>query len=78
VTITNNGTLPLQFISTSIYATGTGFAQTNTCPATLAPGTSCIITPTFRPTIAGVRSGSISIVPKGAALATVLLTGTGR
>jgi subtilisin family serine protease len=78
VTITNSGTLALQFISTSIYATGTGFAQTNTCPATLAPRATCTITPTFRPTIAGVRSGSISIVPKGAALATVLLSGTGK
>ena len=78
VTITNSGTLALQFISTSIYATGTGFAQTNTCPATLAPRATCTITPTFRPTIAGIRSGSISIIPKGAALATVLLTGTGK
>jgi subtilisin family serine protease len=78
VTITNNGTLALQFISTSIYVTGTGFTQTNTCPATLAPRATCTITPTFRPTIAGIRSGSISIVPKGAALATVLLTGTGK
>ena len=78
VTLTNSGTLALQFISTSIYATGAGFAQTNTCPATLAPGATCTITPTFRPTATGIKSGSISIVPKGAALATVLLTGTGK
>lgn len=78
VTLTNSGTLALQFISTSIYATGAGFAQTNTCPATLVPGATCTITPTFRPTTTGIKSGSISIVPKGAALATVLLTGTGK
>lgn len=78
ITVTNNGTLALQFLSTSIYVTGTDFAQTNTCPATLAPRSSCTITPTFRPLATGVRSGSIAIAPKGATLSTVLLSGTGK
>lgn len=78
VTLTNTGTVALQFLSTSIYATGTDFAQTNTCPATLQPKATCTITPTFRPTVVGVRSGSITIAPKGAAPTTLLLSGTGK
>jgi hypothetical protein len=37
------------------------FAQTNSCPPTVAPGASCVITVTFTPTAQGVRTASVSI-----------------
>jgi hypothetical protein len=38
------------------------FTQTNDCPATIAARSSCTIAVTFKPSAAGIRSGSVSIV----------------
>jgi hypothetical protein len=61
VTISNNGSTPLQFSSITIT---NDFTQTNTCPtgSGLAPGASCIIAVTFVPTDRGTRQGTLTIL----------------
>lgn len=61
-TLTNSGNVTLNISS----ITGGGdFTQTNNCPAALTGGGSCTVTVTFTPSVAGVRTGSISIVDDG-------------
>ena len=63
----------------SIAAIG-DFDQTNNCPASLATGTSCTITVTFKPTATGTRYGNITINDNANGYASVQfvpLTGTG-
>src|SRR5262249_53578081 len=62
VKLTNNGTAALSI--SGIAATGTNagnFAQTNTCPSSLAVNASCTISVTFTPTASGGRSGNITL-----------------
>jgi phospholipase C len=59
LTFTNHWTNTLTI--SSISATG-DFAQTNTCPATLAPGKTCKINLTVTPTKVGARTGKLSVV----------------
>jgi hypothetical protein len=74
-TLKNVGTADLTIGS---IAAGGDFAQTNGCPATLAPGATCAISVTFAPTAAGSRTGTVSVVddaansPQG-----ILASGTG-
>ncbi len=62
-TITNTGSASLNFIQ----AIGIGganpadFQQTNDCPISMAPGSSCNISVTFSPQAAGARSASVDI-----------------
>jgi hypothetical protein len=75
VTLTNTGSAPLEI--TGIAATG-DFAQTNTCPSTLAAGASCTINVTFTPTAAGNRYGNVTIADNAAnSPQTIILGGTG-
>jgi hypothetical protein len=57
-TLYNSGGGPLKI--SSITTTG-DFSQTHTCGATLAVGTACTISVTFKPTAAGARKGTVSI-----------------
>ncbi|HEV2348299.1 MAG TPA: choice-of-anchor D domain-containing protein [Terriglobia bacterium] len=60
VTATNTGTVPLTISNISIVAGP--YTQTNTCPATLAPGASCTVSVTFVPTVvAAAQAGTLSI-----------------
>lgn len=75
VTLTNTGTAPLTV--TSIAATG-DFAQTNDYAGPVAPGGSVNIDVTFTPTVAGTRSGSLTIASDGSvAPVSVALSGKG-
>lgn len=38
------------------------FSETNNCPKSIAAGASCTITVIFRPSVTGIRSGSVSIL----------------
>ncbi|HEV2350470.1 MAG TPA: FG-GAP-like repeat-containing protein [Terriglobia bacterium] len=61
VTLTNTGSLDLTI--SSIVSSG-DFTQTNNCPvspATLAANANCTINPTFTPSAAGTRTGSVII-----------------
>ncbi|HET9183988.1 MAG TPA: choice-of-anchor D domain-containing protein [Candidatus Angelobacter sp.] len=75
VTLSNTGSGSLQIFS--ISATG-DFIQSNTCPATLDPGSSCAIQVTFQPTATGARSGSLTVSSSSVPAApAVPLTGNG-
>jgi hypothetical protein len=74
-TLTNNGSVPLGISS---FQTSGDFAQTNNCPATLAPAASCAVNVVFTPTAVGVRTGSLSVATNPAvSIAPVALSGTG-
>ena len=57
-TLTNAASATVNF--SGIVASGP-YAETNTCGATLAPGTGCTVTVTFSPHSAGLQSGSITV-----------------
>jgi len=62
LTITNIGSTTLTMKSISITGTNPGdFAQTNNCPATLAPAAHCVVHVTFTPTAIGYRHAAISL-----------------
>ena len=79
ITLSNTGTAALNI--TNIGITGadpSDFTQTNTCPASLAVGTSCTISVTFTPAATGTRTASVSITDNALRSPQfVLLTGTG-
>ena len=79
VTLTNTGNASLSI--TSIKITGankTDFAETNTCGKNLAAGANCSISVTFKPTVMGLRSASLSVTDNAAGSPqTVSLSGTG-
>lgn len=73
-TLLNNGNAPLSIFSITTYSP---FGQTNTCPAVLAVGASCVIQVTFTPTAGGSPSGTLSLVTDGAnGTVTASLNGT--
>jgi len=75
ITLTNTGNLTLS--SLTIARTG-NFAETNTCPASLAAGASCTISVTFSPLGAGSQSGTITLTDNAAnSPQTIPLSGTG-
>jgi hypothetical protein len=78
-TLTNAGTGPLAISSIGVTGANAGdYAQTNTCPSTLAVNASCTISVTFSPTAPGSRTAGLTVIdnatgsPHG-----VSLTGTG-
>ncbi|MBZ5705188.1 MAG: choice-of-anchor D domain-containing protein [Acidobacteriia bacterium] len=74
-TFKNLGTSLLNI--SSIVASG-DYTQTNTCGSSLSAGASCTITVTFRPTLAGVRFGTVSITDSdGSSPQALNLTGIG-
>lgn len=75
VVLTNSGTGALTFSGTGISTTG-DFSQTNNCGSALAFGTSCQINVTYKPTVVGTESGSLSVTSNSPTL-TVALAGTG-
>ena len=75
VTLTNSGTAALNI--TSIVASAP-YAQTNTCPASLAAGANCSINVTFTPTATGSQPGTITVTDDATGSPqTVTLSGTG-
>ena len=62
VTLTNSGSQTLTISTIAVTGTNsTDFAQTNNCPANLAPGAGCTISITFTPTTTGTRLAAITI-----------------
>jgi hypothetical protein len=75
VTLTNAGSTALAITSISASV---GYAQTNTCGASVAAGAACSITVTFTPTVTGTQTGTITVLDNAAGGSqTVSLTGTG-
>jgi len=79
VVVTNTGTAALTGIAVSLAgANSAEFAETSACPASLAAGSSCSISVTFKPVTAGSKSASLSIADNAApSPQTVALAGTG-
>ncbi len=74
VILTNSGTASLTL--TGIAASG-DFAETNPCPASLAPKATCTISVTFTPTVTGTVSGALTITDDASNSPQVVsLTGT--
>jgi subtilisin family serine protease len=75
VTVTNTGTLPVPI--NSITVTTSQFGLTHTCGSSLPAGSSCTISTTFKPTLAGTQKASLRIWGgSGAGEQAVGLTGT--
>jgi len=72
-TLTNSGAAPLTGIDISVLG---DFAQSNACPATLAPAASCNFSVTYAPTVAGAESGTLTVTDS-LGTQTVPLAGTG-
>jgi len=62
VTLSNNGTADLTVASITIGGTNGGdFSQTNNCGTKVVAGKSCTVTVTFKPTISGTRTATVTI-----------------
>jgi Bacterial Ig-like domain (group 3)/Abnormal spindle-like microcephaly-assoc'd, ASPM-SPD-2-Hydin len=62
LTLTNKGTGDLTGISVSLGGAAPGdFSRTTTCPATLAVNATCSISVTFKPTVSGTRTATVSL-----------------
>ncbi len=79
VTLTNNGTTALTISSITITGTNASdFAQSNTCPSSLAANANCTISVTFTPGASGTRSASVTITDNASdSPESVALSGTG-
>lgn len=62
VTLTNTGNVALTITSIGITGADSGdFHPTNNCGGSVAAGSSCLISVTFKPTATGARSASLSV-----------------
>ena len=62
LTVKNTGNEALTISSITLGGANAGdFAETNTCPASLAVSATCSISVTFKPTAAGTRTASLAI-----------------
>ena len=78
VTVTNNGGASLAINAITVTGTNAGdFAQTNTCPSSLAVNANCTISVTFTPSASGARSGNITLTEGSGSTQTIALSGTG-
>ncbi len=79
VTLTNGGTVAINVSSIAIAgANAADFAvSSKTCAATLAPSSSCLISITFNPSAAGIRTATLTITDSPGSPLTVALSGTG-
>ncbi len=76
VTLKNGGTGALTISSISVPAS---FTETNTCGTSLAAGSSCAITVTFKPQAAGAIKGSLVVTDNATGSPqSVALSGTGQ
>jgi hypothetical protein len=76
VTLTNNGGLPLAI--SALTATGDFGVAANPCGATLASGANCVVSIAFSPTVAGARTGVLTLTDNAASSPQMLqLSGVG-
>jgi hypothetical protein len=73
VTVTNSGSAAA---AVGTIATSGDFSQTDNCGGSIAAGSSCTATVTFRPTAAGSRTGTLTVTAAGVT-SSVPLSGTG-
>jgi len=73
VTLTNTGNTALGVTSVSVSGQ---YAQTNTCGSSIAAGTNCVVSVSFKPTTMGAQAGTLTVVT-AAGTYTSTLSGTG-
>jgi hypothetical protein len=73
VLVTNSASTAASIASVAVSG---DFAQTNNCGTSLAPGASCTVSVTFRPTATGTRTGTLTLATSDGNSG-VSLTGTG-
>src|SRR5439155_1168692 len=62
ITLSNTGTAALSISGIAITGTNSGdFTQTHTCGSSLAAGTSCTISVTFKPAATGTRDAAVTL-----------------
>jgi hypothetical protein len=63
ITLTNDGTLasPLSVFFIGKFVVKGNYTETDNCPFTLAPGSSCVLTLIFNPSAVGYSPGSVTI-----------------
>ena len=78
ITLTSTGVTPLLISNISISG-NSDFSESNLCPSSLNPNTSCTITVTFKPTAKKSESATLEISDNGSSSPqTVSLSGTGH
>lgn len=79
VTLSNPGGSTLNSVTIALAGTNaTSFAETTTCAATLAAGSSCTISATFTPTVAATYGATISVASSATSTPqSITLSGTG-
>jgi FtsP/CotA-like multicopper oxidase with cupredoxin domain len=78
LTLTNVGTAAITGIVTSLTGSNPGdFVQSNTCPGTLTPGSSCTINVNFAPTAMGPLTASLRISSSAPNTPLIPLSGAG-
>jgi hypothetical protein len=80
VTITNSGNAPLIFSNAFSMTGDFASASSGTCKVSVSinPGQSCMASVVFKPTVAGVRSGILSIASNASSSSSIVnLSGTG-
>ena len=78
ITVYNDGTVAVNITGIGISPTDATFTQTNNCPATLNPNTSCAISVSFTPPDAGNYSETLSVTDSDkSSPQTGLLSGVG-
>ncbi|MEO8186272.1 MAG: choice-of-anchor D domain-containing protein [Burkholderiaceae bacterium] len=80
VSLMNSGSAPLSLTALSLTGAQAGdYAKTTNCPVggTLGAGSTCVITLTFTPTVAGARVASLTVMSNAAGAPTVDLKGMG-
>lgn len=82
VTVTNDGTVTVNFTGSGIVIAGTGstdyLISANTCGTSLVAGASCTVSVEFKPMATGTRSATLQFSDDGGeSPQTVALTGTG-
>jgi len=79
ITLTNSGNTTLTGVAITLAGTNTSsFAETTTCPSTLAAGSSCSIAVVFTPAAATTYTATLSVASSATSTPqTITLTGTG-
>jgi hypothetical protein len=79
VTLTNVGSVPLQITGLQVFgANASSFVFASNCPASFAPGSSCIIHGHFAPTTTGPLAAVVTVSYSGYITPqSITLTGTG-
>ncbi len=62
VTLTNSGNIPMTLATKIVGTNAAAFSQTNTCGSSVAAGGNCTISVIFKPTSAGTRVATLSIL----------------